>query len=41
LGNQVNWGEVTDLALRERALQDGITTGLEKATLSERYRLIL
>ena len=39
--SQIVWGEVTDFALRERAAADGVTTGLEKAALFERYRLTL
>ena len=35
------WGEVSDTALRERAMLDEIKTGLEKAALFERYRVML
>jgi hypothetical protein len=40
-GDKLVWGEVTDHALRERALRDEIKTGLEKAALFERYRVML
>jgi hypothetical protein len=29
-GKELIWGEVTDFALREAAMRDGITEGLEK-----------
>ena len=35
------WGEVSDLALRERAMQDEVKTGLEKKALFEQYRELL
>jgi hypothetical protein len=40
-GKSLIWGEVSELALRERAMRDGIKTGLEKWALFERYRQIL
>jgi hypothetical protein len=40
-GDQLVWGEVSDLALRERGIRDEIKTGLEKAALFERYRVLL
>jgi hypothetical protein len=36
--SKVVWGKVSDLALRERAMRDGVKTGLEKQALFERYR---
>jgi hypothetical protein len=40
-GKTLIWGEVSDLALRERAMRDEVKTGLEKRALFERYRQIL
>jgi hypothetical protein len=40
-GKSLIWGEVSELALRERAVRDEIKTGLEKWALFERYRQIL
>jgi hypothetical protein len=40
-GDKLVWGEVSDLALRERAMRDGVRTGLEKKALFERYRNFL
>jgi hypothetical protein len=40
-GKNLIWGEVSDLALRERAMRDEVKTGLEKRALFERYRQIL
>ena len=40
-GEKLVWGEVSDHALRERAMRDEIKTGLEKAALFARYRTLL
>lgn len=40
-GDKVVWGEVSDFALRERAMRDEVKTGLEKKALFERYRTFL
>jgi hypothetical protein len=40
-GTDIVWGEVSDHALRERAMQDGIRQGLEKRELFNRYRQLL
>jgi Protein of unknown function (DUF1488) len=40
-GKRLIWGEVSDLALRERAMRDEVKTGLEKQALFERYRQLL
>jgi hypothetical protein len=40
-GKQIVWGEVSDLALRERAIRDEVKDGLEKRALFDRYRSVL
>ena len=40
-GKSLIWGEVSSLALRERAMRDEVKTGLEKRALFDRYRQIL
>ena len=40
-GKSLIWGEVRELALRERAMRAEIKTSLEKRALFERYRQIL
>jgi hypothetical protein len=41
-GNEnIIWGEVSDLALRERAFRDELKNDLEKRALFDHYRLML
>ncbi len=40
-GKSLIWGEVSELALRDRAMRDEINAGLEKWALFERYRQTL